>query len=73
MGFKCKHIELKNIPLNGKYLFVQWISRTSSEKFTHVCDVPYFFLYFVFCNLNFRFPKDNLFWITFSGMYAESL
>ena len=27
-------------------------------------DVTYFFLYFVFCNLNFRFSKDNLFWIS---------
>ena len=41
------------------------VLQIGSLKSTRVCDVTYFFLYFVFCNLNFAFPKDNLFWISY--------
>ena len=51
----------KNIlpyPFKGKYVFVQSISLTGSEKSTHVSDVKYFVQYSI---LYFRFLKDNPF------------
>ena len=38
MGLKCKHISLGNIPLNRKYLLVQFVYITD-WKSTHVCDM----------------------------------